>query len=335
MDRADNPGRASRKPVSHRIVWVGLVALALVILGVFGGGYWLLVRYEPKAARHIPATALAAVRVDVEQVVLYEPLRKHVFPVLDGAEPGGRLKRFKELSGVNLGMDLREIVVAALPGGETVLAIGGLLPPKGLVQALAPLVAPDAGRPGCTPEGGVLRCPSAFIRQADDGTLLLSTSIAALDAAETNSDWAQQHALPLAPLAAAVRVSGTPLAGSAGSVSQFLPFGLVKLGWLSEVERVTVAADLGDPLHVELALDGLGAARTQDVRAAIAALQAWSALNPGSDVAGERELLARLEVTEAAGRPVLRTTWSRQDLDRGVRALADIVRGLLAPFDSR
>lgn len=339
-------GGVVRKPVSHRLVWVGLVVLALVILAVFGGGYWLMVRYEAKAARHIPQAALGAVRVDVEQVVLYEPVRKHIFPVLDGPEPGGRLERFKQLSGVNLGMDLREVVIAALPDGETVIAIGGLFPPKGLVQALAPLVAPTAGRPGCSPEAGVLRCPSAFIRQADDGTLLLATSMAALDAAEPVSDWAQQNALPAAPLAGLMRVKSTPLGGTATGALARVGWlaklgGLAKLGWLArfewlgDVERLTVATDLGDPLNLEVGLDGLGAERVGEVKAAVVALQAWSALNPGSDIAGERELLARLEVAEAAGRPVVRTTWSRQDLDRGVRALADVVHALVAPFDDR
>lgn len=316
-----------RKPVSHRAVWVGLLVLALAILGVFGGGYWLLVRYEPKAALHIPSYALGAVRVDVEQVVLYEPLRKHIFPVLDGGERGDRLARFKALSGVNLGMDLREIVVAVLPGGELSVAIGGLFPITGLVQALDQLSQADGSPQKCSLEGLSLRCAGVVLRQADDGTLIIATSAQTLDAALPQGDWARRNRLPTAPLAVVMNNADNPMLAGAGGRGL-----LGQVAWVTDVERFTALADLGDPLNVELALDGIGPDRVGEVRAAVATLQAWAAFNPGADVAGEREVLARLSVDVAAGRPVVRSTWSRADVDRAVRALADFVAAALRPF---
>lgn len=325
MNDVNQPTAAdARKPVSHRAVWVGLVALALVILAVFGGGYWLLVKYEPRAARHIPATALAAVRVDVEQVVLYEPLRRHLFPVLNGGEGGDRLKRFKALSSVNLGMDLREVVVSVLPEGQVAIAVGGLFPSVGLVGAMYEVSRGDAGAEKCSLEGAILRCGGALFRQADDGTLVIATSASVLDAAAVSSDWAKTNGLPAAPLAVVVKAPGRGALPAPGLFGQ--------LGWMSAVERLTGWADLGDPLQVELAFEGLSVERAGDVRAAVVTVQALAALNPGSDVAGEREVLSKLKVDVAAGRPVVRSTWSRSDVDRGVRAVADLVAALMRPF---
>jgi hypothetical protein len=304
-----------------------LGALALLILGVFGGGYWLLVRYEPKAALHIPNSALGAIRVDVEQVVLYEPIRKHIFPVLDGGDSGDRLKRFKALSGVNLGMDLREIVVALLPEGEVVVAIGGLFPTVGLVQALHQLSQSDDGATKCSLDGLSLRCANGVLRQADDGTLVIATSTHALESALGRADWAQRNGLPAAPLAFVMNTADNPLLSSFGGLGR-----LGQIAWLRDVKRLTAWTDLGDPLQAELALDGLGADRVSDVRAAVAMLQTWAALNPGVDVAGEREVLSRLSVDVAAGRPVIRSIWSRGDLERAVRAVADLVGAALRPF---
>lgn len=317
---------ATRRPVSHRKVWIGLAVLALVILAVFGGGYWLLVRYEPKAARHIPSNAVLAARVDIEQVVLYEPIRKHLFPVLDGGDGGGRLKRFKALSGVNLGMDLREIVVAVLPDSDVTIAIGGLFPAAGLVSALYQ-VTQDSSSGKCTLEGLALRCGGVWFQQADDGTLVVATSERALEASVRGDDWAQHNGLPTAPLAMVVKnVAGAPLVGALPAVL------LGGVGWLGEVRRFTVSTDLGDPLQVELALDGLAPSRLGEVKAAVGVLQAWAALRPGADVAGEREVLSRLKVEEAAGRPVLRSQWSRSDVERAVRAAADFVAAAIRPF---
>lgn len=317
---------ATRRPVSHRAVWVGLVALALVILGVFGGGYWFLVRYEPKAVIHVPETAVAALRVDVEQVVLYEPIRKHLFPVLDGGESGERLERFEALSGVNLGMDLREIVVAVQPDGELTVAIGGLFPVAGLVQALYQISLEGNGEK-CQLEGTRLRCGSGLVQQANDGTLIIATSELSLQAATREGDWAVRNGLPKAPLAAVVTTVGIEKLKTTPTNAI-----LARFDWLRDVERLTALTDLGDPLRLELGFDGLAPERASEVRDAVALVQAVAGQNPGADVAGEREILSELNVDIAAGRPVARSTWSRQDVGRAVRALADSVAAVLRPF---
>ncbi len=319
-----------RKPVSHRLVWVGLTLLAIAILAVFGIGYWVLVKYEPRAALHIPGDAEAAIRVDVEQVVLYEPLRRHLFPVLDGAKfDANRLQRLKELSGVNLGMDLREVVVAALPDGEMVVLVGGLFPKVGLLPALEQVLSSAGNQHPCSLAGAVLRCSGAVVVQADDGVLVIATNERSLDSAVEGSDWATRWNLPNAPLAlVANKLERLALPRVVGGNS-------ATPAWVAQLTRLTASTDLGDPLRVEVAFDGLGPERVRDVTLSLEVAQRWMAANPGPDAAGERAVLARAEVHEANGRPVVRSSWARADMDRLVRVLADVVAAILAPSEPR
>lgn len=319
----DSVAQRPRAGVPHRYVWYGLVALALVILAVFGVGYWVLVRYEPIAVRHIPGSALAAVRVDVEQVVLYEPVRKHLFPVLDGG-PGGaqRLQRFKEASGVNLGMDLREVVAVALPDGETLFLVGGLFPSNGLASAIDRVIRESSkGAGACALAAERLRCPGLVVGQADDGVLVIATSERGFEAATTGSEWAERAGLPAAPLA---MVAALPpeLMGMAGGALALAP-------WVRRVERLTVSADLGDPLQVEASLSGLGPDAVGEVRGSLEMLQQLAAAHPGADLAGERSVLSRATVAEKDGRPVVRSQWTRAEVDRAVRSLADVLAAAL------
>jgi hypothetical protein len=316
-----------RRPVSHRLVWTGLVALALVILAVFGVGYWVLVKYEPRAARHIPKQAVAAVRVDVEQVVLYEPIRRHVFPVLDGANQGAsRLKRFKELSGVNLGMDLREIVAAWLPDGNTVVLIGGLFPQQGLPEALFQTLSTTIPANPCTFAVERMTCPGWSLTQASDGIVVIATNDDALTAATSTSDWSTSVGLPATPIAASLNAGGQYSGLTGWALTSVVG------PWLNELERLTVSTDLGDPLKVSVVLEGVGVNRTEELRNAVALGQRLAGLRPGPDMAGERGVLARLEVVEANGRPVLESSWPRADVDKAVRALADVVSRVMAPL---
>lgn len=316
-----------RQPVSHRRVWIGLTALAVFVLGVFVVGYWVLVRYDDKVARHVPNEAIAALRLDVEQVVLYEPIRKHVFPVVDGAKTNAaRLAKLKEATGVNLGMDLREIMVAVLPQGRYVAAVGGLFPTSDLLRKTLTVLPSDHG---CTLTGARLACPlvggSVWFEQAQDGVVVMSNSEGWLDAALVPNDQSQARwELGQAPIA---------LGAAWEHALADLPVSLSVLGlpeWLSELRSVFLSADLGDPLAVQLELQGLTASRTESVRSWLQQLQALAGLVRGPDVAGEREAFARATVESTPeGGVALRTQWQRKDVDRAARAFADWLERLL------
>lgn len=316
-----------RQPVSHRRVWLGLIALAVFVLGVFVVGYWVLVRYEDKVARHVPKDAVAALRLDVEQVVLYEPIRKHVFPVVDGAKTNAsRLAKLKQETGVNLGMDLREIMVALLPQGRYVAAVGGLFPTSDLLRKTLTVLPPDHGckltgaRLGCTLEGA-----SVWFEQAEDGVVLMSNSEQVLDAALVPSDqrearWSLEHAPITLGVVWEHALADLPIAPSILGLPE----------WLPELSSVFAHADLADPLDVRVELQGLAASRTESVRGWLHQLQALAGLVRGPDVAGERDAFARATVeTTPAGAVALRTQWQRKDVERAARAFADWLERVL------
>src|SRR5689334_21446641 len=59
----------------------GLVAVALACAALL---FYLLVwRYEPTARRHIPGNANVAIRVEATDVLLFGPVRKHLWPLLE------------------------------------------------------------------------------------------------------------------------------------------------------------------------------------------------------------------------------------------------------------
>ena len=312
-----------RRSVSHRLVWVGLIGLALTVLAVFVIGYWVFVRYERKVLRHLPTNTLAALRVDVEQVALYEPIRKHVFPVIDGAaergdEGTGRLQRFRELSGVNMGMDLREVAIAVEPRGWVVL-VGGLFPESGLVDALAQVVRETLPDVVCHRREQQLDCdPALTIAQSSDGVVILGANPAVVDSALSTSDWAQRNGMSEA---SAISLVALPQAESARSM---VTAGAYFLGatWLGQVTRMVGIVTLGQPLPVQLALDGLPEAAAQDVNQTLERVQAMAALAPGPDWAGERALLARASVRVENGRPVIEAEWTHDELDRAAATVA-------------
>jgi hypothetical protein len=316
-----------RQPVSHRWVWIGLVALAVVVLGVFVAGYWFLVRYEDKVARHVPRGSLVALRLDIEQVVLYQPVRKRIFPVLDGAKTeSNRLARLNAETGVNLGMDLREVLVAVLPAGQYLIAVGGLFPESGLL-AKALRVLPSGH--SCTPNGARVQCvlkdDRLWLEQAADGVVLASNSEQVLAAAAIESEEGIALGLQRAPIAFAADWQ------QARSAFPLDPRALGLPEWVSNLTAVRGKSDLGDPLEVEVVLNGVPVNEVEGVRSWLQQVQNLAGLVRGPDVAGERGLLARatVEVT-ASGAVALRSYWERKDVERAASAVAD---GLAAALD--
>lgn len=316
-----------RGAVSHRYVWVGLVALALVVLGTFVIGYWVLVRYERKVARHLPEDLIAALRIDVEQVVLYEPIRKHVFPVLDGvsrmegassAEGGkGRLARFRELSGVNLGMDLREVAVGIDASGW-VLLVGGLFPDAGLVGDIAQLLRETAPATACETLDDELHCSGGLtVAQALDGVLVVGSNAALVKAAlpANDSPDARKQTGELSLVASVPRLFENR---ALAAMSYMLG-----ASWLAKVQRIAGTVRLGDPLRVELALEGLAPTAINDVQASLQRVQQLAADTPGPDWAGERALLAQARVEQQGGRPVIVAPWEKNDVERAAAALGN------------
>src|SRR5688572_552068 len=88
-------------------------AIAAVLIGTVAAFVYVYVwRYEPTARQHIPDGAVMAARIEASHVVLFAPVRKHLWPLLEPA-PGAekpaadakpepsRIERIADLTGVH------------------------------------------------------------------------------------------------------------------------------------------------------------------------------------------------------------------------------------------
>lgn len=191
------PPRPARKAYPFRLVALGLLALVGLAVGAGLFIYWRYVRYERVVALHVPADSRAALRLDVEKVVFFEPVRAHVLPLFDRwqADPRlrSRLKRIQGRTGLELGVDLRELAVSVGPApGDWVVAAGGLFARKKLLEGIRDALNEEfVGEP---PKGQAVKWRldgpmlvadrgSTVLGQAEDGVLIIASSVARLTAA--------------------------------------------------------------------------------------------------------------------------------------------------------
>lgn len=327
----------ARRPVSARVLAIGsAAAAALLALGAFVA-YRQLLHYERHAIEHVPAGAELALRVDLEQVVLFEPVRRHLLPLIDRARlseagvepPPGRLQRLRQ-AGLNLGLDLREVVFARVqPGDRWLLALGGIFGSGPLLPRIEATLRAEPGAQLRAEQARLILEPSGMsLARADDGVLLIASDAALLE-----------RALPPSRAHEAVGL-GTAGAASFAALGSWLD----RLGPAPEaasaapptLRRVTARLALGDPLELSAELDHGTAV---DIATARRELELWLGVPAGTadfapkaDWGGERALWARAQLTRAsATRISLRTTWQRDELDRATRSLAAWLAPQLQP----
>ncbi len=174
-----------RGGLSHRAIFSAF-ALA-VVLGVSGGAflYARFVRFTRVAASHIPATFSAAVRVDVEQVILFEPVRRSLFPLLNelptpSPKEAPRVRRLESEAGVQLAIDLRELLLTWDNAGNWLGVIAGKFPSRRVTQAVAAEFASSVKQsisplklPGAV--AAFQLAPEFTLAEAIDGAVLLGT----------------------------------------------------------------------------------------------------------------------------------------------------------------
>ena len=110
---AERAGGLSYKAVY--LVFFGLLLSAGIAAAVM---YFKLLHYQRVAALHLPPDTTAAARIDVENVALFEPVRKHLLPLANTLRAGDprlkpRLKRLEQHTRIEFAVDLREIAVVA------------------------------------------------------------------------------------------------------------------------------------------------------------------------------------------------------------------------------
>jgi hypothetical protein len=331
---AVEPGHGARKALSFKLVYAGFFGLLLCGVLVVVVIYLGYIRADRVAARHLPPDVTVAVRVDVEQAVLYEPVRKQLLPLanesfgLEATHSGltSRLRRIHKHTGIELAVDMREIVVGYGPApGDWVMVIGGRFPKRGVVSGVGAALEEEGSGWRISPDRQTLSAPSGVcLGQAADGAVVMASSPSRLAAALPSHEYHREIGLaPEGPGGFAARGALLrELRGSAKSADS--------RGWgvLENVERVTGTLALGPTVDIEAYVDLTPGTDSEAARAGLEqALRALRDAVAGSDRAGERQLLERAELTSAGpGRVRLRTRWERSEVDRGAHSLALAIR---------
>lgn len=169
-----------RKAIAPRWVLLGLVLSFVMAFGVAAYLYQRYVAYDRVAALHLLDDPDWALRVDLEQVALYEPFREHLLPlVLAGSEKDPRLKprleRLRQHSRVELGVDIRELAFSQ-KGARWVLTVGGLFPKGGVAEGILRVLEEEQRKASLDPVRGVVSLPNGvLVQQATDGAVLFAS----------------------------------------------------------------------------------------------------------------------------------------------------------------
>lgn len=316
------PKRRARAVLAVVFAVLGVLGIAAVVIG-----YFVLVRYTPLAARHIPAASNVAVRADPRQIGTFEPVRKHLWPVLfdKPSKTAGKTlsDRIAQETGYNPTLDVREVIVASVDSKSWVALIGGNFKPGRFVPGMEKALH-EEGYSDWHKSGELLVGPSGMaMGQADDGTLVLGTEAEIVTASLPSSEEYKRMDLPEEG-AVSFAVSKEAFEELARDTGAFDPSGAMKRirhlkGTLALSAEPSMVLDL-EPKGGENA-ETLG----RDLETFLGRLRLGLVLVP--DQMGEKTALSSTKVTVENEHVMVRGTWPLDGLERGCQKLA----GLLGP----
>lgn len=301
--------------------------------------YWAYIRYEPVAHKHVPAGSAMVARVDFQEIALFGPVRRHIWPlVFESGEASSSnaetsfAKRVEAATGLKLGRDLREVVLVnygATDSGRWLVVLGGKIP-SGIVQELAKWAATENAAWELSPSGDVLtwRTLGISLGQAKDGAIIVASDPETLALALPAQDGARAIGLPetgafgFAIAASAWNEWGSGMAGMLVPGLRSLAKlhgcnGRFGLGSSPELEMQCRLSPGVDPEQVRGSLLGL-----------VTTLKGMSALAGGPDLLGERQALAHLRIDAFPdGRIRILAPWPIEGLERGAETFATKARG--------
>jgi hypothetical protein len=316
-----------RKARSFKTVAVGGVALAAVVLSVMYALYLRYVRYDRVAAWHLPSAPVLAVRVDVEQAIFYEPIRRHLLPLFGGpgdspTEADARLARIEVRSRLKRG-DLREIVVArGKAPGDWVVVLGGIFPKSDLL--VTALSDEHAWAPSANGHRAVHRGTGVAVARADDGAVVIASSSELLASALPSSDAFERLGL------VATGVGGFALSREAlvelARWPQILAAGELP-AHLGQIDSVTGQFTPGDRIRVVVRFQGGPEGEAE--RAADGALELMKAMSQMCNDRGNQLLrgaVDRAVIRKGTSGVELALEWERSEVDYALSALAEAIR---------
>jgi len=326
---APRPPRPPLPPMPRsRKIAIALSILAAILLVAGVAVYLFVIRYEPLARRHIPGNANFAVRLELTDLVLFGPVREHLWPlVFEGAPddaPKGktRAERIRAATGVNLATDLRELLVASVEGASFVAIAGGKIPRGRFVKGLAAVAKEEAWPGGWHEAGELLVGPGGLsIGQADDGTILFGTSEAIVIAALPASDDFHRLALPEKG-ASSFAVTKEAWGGAAGVAV------VAHASVLRKIERASGHFTLSKSPELSMEIEPVSAspapALAGELEQLLSEMRIVAMLLP--DTIGEKGALQAAKVTAKDGRVIITAPWSYEALDGACARLAGQIR---------
>jgi hypothetical protein len=328
-----SPKRASRW------VWVLLGVTFLVLGGAAAAAfmYFKLFRYERTAALHLPSNTVAAFRIEAADLLLFGPVREHIWPVLqerakqgdgDGGEAATRLRLIEDKTGIDLEQDIREIVIATVDATGFVVLLGGPLEQGRVVEGMHEILSKEA--PGeWSIDGEILLGPGQLaIGQADDGTVVIGTH---RDVTESALGTSKAHKTLALPEAGAMSFAFTePAIEGMSATAKALTGVETRL----RASRVAGTMTLSSDPRLEITFTPRGGVPPDELRSDVDDLikDARLLLYFAPDMAGEKQALKNATIELQGGNVVVHAAWPYEPLDKGSKRIAD---GLRTMFGAR
>ncbi len=314
---ASTPGRA-RPGIAPHWVLAGLGVSFVLAFGIAVVLYQRYVAYDRIASQHLVDDPELALRIDLEKVLLYEPFREHLLPLMRRGERNPRLKprvtRLRQHTNIELGVDIREIVFSTTSTRKRwVVALAGMFPKRGVVEGIHRVLLEESIASRFDPATRQLRFENGVIAaQAGDGVVVFGSDPTAVEQALEPGQEYRRWGLSESHEASLVRRG--PIEGSKSQRARDADgeIGPMSIGPMSMVLRV------GRPDELAVRVETRRAARTvrSDAERDVGALLAKFANIPASslkfEVSGPNELAAHLAVTSA-------------ELDRAAASLAALL----------
>jgi hypothetical protein len=308
---------------SYKAVYLGFFGLLLFAGAAALVMYFKLLHYRRVAALHLPSDTTAAARIDVEKVVLFEPVRKHLLPLANTLRAGDprlktRLKRLEQHTRIDFAVDLREIVVARGPApGDWIIIFGGLFPTRNVIGGLRQVLAEEGLEARLSPSERILSLAGGLaLGHAEDGCILIAASAPRLESALPQQNAFQR--LGLLP-------DGPGAFAFSGDFLKSFPHGELAMtrAEINDIARATGQLRLGNPAEITAQVELRSKAEPADAERLVRAMMREFQVHGEYVRFLERD--ARIH-SPAPGLVQMDTRWERADIDRSAESLARALR---------
>jgi hypothetical protein len=350
---------------------------ALALLGVGAAAiYFVYFHYKPVAVQHLPRRCVVAARVDLLDLAFFDPLTKKLIPAIEDATrpppppvpppvAAPSLKeRLKTQANIDVDRgDVREVATCAftdttvpLPDPfaqyRAVIAVGGRFRAgtiPGLFEALRPELGPYSPRLDGAGDTAVIRLTfvtpgkatiNVLIGQAEDGTLLIAPSDAALAAAREQRSEEEAHASTGLLQKGSIELAAEhSLFGFIFGLAVSPPAGFEPIfKSLANVHNGHVAITVGKSPKIELAVEHKSEAVAKDTENALRRLVEIGNRELSSipkDWAGEHAALGGARVNRDDAKVDVKIDFRYPDVDRGAHDFGEQIKDPASPFRTK